>query len=511
MIDTPGIGDTDGMAQDNANLKNIVNAVAAIGTIHGIVLVHKECDTRLNPSTKYILQELRGLLPKEYVNNIVVMLTHSANQARADVLQTLKAMNFPHDRVYKFDNSCLPPVEIMRKYCDEDEINQFEAAWKKNQRSFDNFKKQMLELKPQNATRMKALHTSKFVLYQAGFHHSDLVTEIKDLEQIFIQETNNLMELKAAIEETKRYNTVETQEAARQATKKVPKVAKKMIPEAIKNIVKETVMIDKKVKLEQNKKATICLVCKSSCHYPCDLDEVKDNTDKGSYNLKSCHIFQHKATCGVCNHDFKYHAYKDYIYEKRPKIVNREEITYVDEEQERIEYVDMTETVVDVQTLQRVNQQMKDRYDQAVKDLNFIEADLRKIQLAKNNMSILKEKYLRMIAYLFKKINQDSMAGVNDYFEEYIAVNLQAARNDATLTARQREKTVKGFNQMLETYKNIKQAVFSTDARTNMPITQEETDHLKKVIKDIEDEEQAIYSQYVDAVMRSRNNIWRPN
>jgi len=511
LIDTPGIGDSEGMVQDDANLKSIVNAVAAIGTIHGIVLVHKECDTRLNPSTKYILQELRGLLPREYVNNIVVMLTHSSNQARADVLQTLKAMNFPNDRVYKFDNSCLPPVEIMKKYCGKDEITQFEYAWKKNQRSFDNFKTRMLELKPQNATRMKDLHTSKVVLYQAGFHLSNLVAEIKDVEQIFIEQTNNLMKLKEALEETKNYNTVETQEIERQVTKKVPKVVKKMIRKPIKNIVQETVMTDKIVKLKQNEKATICLECKKSCHYPCGLDEVNDNTDNGSYNLKSCHIFQHRNTCGVCNHDFKYHAHKDFIYEKKPKTVNKEEITYVDEEQEKIEYVDETETVVDVHTVQRVNQQMKDRYDKAVKDLQDAEAQLKKIEGAKNNLGKLKEKYLRMIAYLFKKINQDSMAGVNDFFEEYIAVNLQAARIDATLETKQREKTVKGFEQMLKTYRNIKQAVFSTDARTNLPITQEETDHLKKLIKDIENEEHTLYSQYVDAVMKSRNQICRSN
>jgi len=362
----------------------------------------------------------------------------------------------------------------------------------------------MLELKPQNATRMKDLHTSKVVLYQAGFHLSNLVAEIKDVEQIFIEQTNNLKLLKEAIEETKRYNTVETQEIERQVTKRVPIVVRKMVPKPIKNIVKETVMIDKKVKLDQNKMATICLVCKSSCHYPCGLDEVKDNTDKGSYNLKSCHIFQHKATCGVCNHDFKDHAHKDFIYEKKPKIVNREEITIVREEQEFTEYVDKTETVVDVQTVQRVNQQMKDRYDQAVKDGQDAEAQLRKIQGARDNLSVLKEKYLRMIAYLFKKINQESLAGVNDYFEEYIRVNLEATKNDATLAPKQRERTLKGLNQMLETYKNIKKAVFSTDARTNLPITQEETDHLKKLIKDIENEEHTLYSQYVDAVMKSR-------
>jgi len=503
LIDTPGIGDTDGKAQDNANLKNIVNAVAAIGTIHGIVLVHKESDTRLNPSTKYILQELRGKMPKEFADNIVVMITHSTFTGRADYMKSLKEMKIPTDKIFKFNNDCLTPVEIISKYCDKDVLEQLEENWNSNEKSFDEFKTQMLELKPQNATKMKDLHTNKIVLHKAGLHLTNLVTEINDVEQVFIEQTENLAKLKAAIEKTKEYNVVETQEVARQVTKKVPIVVKKIVQKAIIDTVQQTVEIYDKVKLQNGQKATICLECKSSCHVPCGLSELQSNDDDNTINFKSCHIFQHKDKCGSCDHSYKAHAHRNFVYQKKPKTVNIQNISYVDEEQEFTEYVYKTETVVDVQTVQRVNQQMKDRYDQAVKDLEFAEGQLKKIQGAKNNMSILKEKYLRMIAYLFRKINQDSMAGVNDYFQEYIAVNLQAARNDTNLTARQREKTVRGYTHMLETYKNIKQAVFSTDARTNMPITQEETDHLKKVIKEIEDEEQAIYDEYVNAVKLS--------
>ena len=63
LVDTPGLLDSDGIEKDKAHIKNIVNAVAALGDIHGVLLVHKGSDCREDPSLSYMIGEFKNMLP----------------------------------------------------------------------------------------------------------------------------------------------------------------------------------------------------------------------------------------------------------------------------------------------------------------------------------------------------------------------------------------------------------------------------------------------------------------
>lgn len=48
IVDTPGLGDTEGIKKDDENIKNIIASVQQLIEINGIVYVHKASDQRLD-------------------------------------------------------------------------------------------------------------------------------------------------------------------------------------------------------------------------------------------------------------------------------------------------------------------------------------------------------------------------------------------------------------------------------------------------------------------------------
>lgn len=79
LIDTPGIGDTRGVARDHENVKDILNTLESVDKIHTVLLLLKPNSARLGPVFDFCVTELLSHLHKETSKNIVFGCTNARN------------------------------------------------------------------------------------------------------------------------------------------------------------------------------------------------------------------------------------------------------------------------------------------------------------------------------------------------------------------------------------------------------------------------------------------------
>lgn len=77
IIDTPGIGDVRGIEQDKKNFEHIMNHISHLDEIHGICILLKPNNARLNVVFTFCIQELLTHLHKDAAKNIVFCFTNA--------------------------------------------------------------------------------------------------------------------------------------------------------------------------------------------------------------------------------------------------------------------------------------------------------------------------------------------------------------------------------------------------------------------------------------------------
>jgi hypothetical protein len=77
LIDTPGIGDTRGLDQDNKNMANILRVLRTYKTLHGVMILLKPNAARLTVMFRFCIKQLLTHLHKNAAKNIVFGFTNT--------------------------------------------------------------------------------------------------------------------------------------------------------------------------------------------------------------------------------------------------------------------------------------------------------------------------------------------------------------------------------------------------------------------------------------------------
>lgn len=77
LIDTPGIGDTRGIDQDELNCDDIFQRISRYDKIHAICFLLKPNDARVTAEFEFCIKELLSRLDKSATDNIVFIFTNS--------------------------------------------------------------------------------------------------------------------------------------------------------------------------------------------------------------------------------------------------------------------------------------------------------------------------------------------------------------------------------------------------------------------------------------------------
>ena len=99
LIDTPGVGDTRGLQQDQMNFEDILAHIGQFKEIHCICILLKPNNARITVTFEYCIKQLLSHLQKSASNNMVFVFTNSRStffrpgstaQALKQVLGTIR-------------------------------------------------------------------------------------------------------------------------------------------------------------------------------------------------------------------------------------------------------------------------------------------------------------------------------------------------------------------------------------------------------------------------------------
>ncbi|KAH9390425.1 hypothetical protein TYRP_023077 [Tyrophagus putrescentiae] len=217
LIDTPGIGDTDGVDQDKENFDKILSYLHMIKELHGIIILLKTTETRLTDFFKYCIAELLTQLHRDASKNIVFCFTFSrnshyrpgdaffmlekflSNELDKVDLELKSKVNcfFIDNEAYRFllakkSNYTFPP----------DQINDYKNSWKNSVEQTNLMLNFIANLKAHDLNNTISLNNSRKLIYQMAEPIVDLnalleanIAHIENKERELQDVTKNKLEL----------------------------------------------------------------------------------------------------------------------------------------------------------------------------------------------------------------------------------------------------------------------------------------------------------------------------
>jgi len=73
FMDTPGLGDIDGIEKDDEHIGKILSTVSKTPELNAIVLMIKGSDPRVSDRLKYVITKLMGIIPNMAQKNLLVL------------------------------------------------------------------------------------------------------------------------------------------------------------------------------------------------------------------------------------------------------------------------------------------------------------------------------------------------------------------------------------------------------------------------------------------------------
>ena len=156
IIDTPGFGDTSGIAQDKIIRDQIADTfMNKLNTINAICFVAQSSNARLTINQKYIFTSILDLFGKDVQENFVAMLTFCDGK-EPRIIDALQEKGSIFDKIiphikgnwyYKFNNSAIYSDDI------NDEFTQM--FWKLGMKSFQGFIDQLIKIPRKSLTQSK--------------------------------------------------------------------------------------------------------------------------------------------------------------------------------------------------------------------------------------------------------------------------------------------------------------------------------------------------------------------
>ncbi|XP_045569831.1 uncharacterized protein [Salmo salar] len=274
IIDTPGFGDTRGMAQDKLltqMLKDFLCNPLGIDHIDALCFVVQATLVRLSPSQRYIFDSILSIFGKDVAENILMLVTF-VDGKQIPVLEAIKAANLPCKKNkkglpthFKFNSSFVFSKET-ESSSEEDDSNDDHKAqcpdqWSSTFKEMKKFFQALESIESKDLTLTKKVLEERELLEKTLTHLTPQITaglsklsEIKSFKQCLENEDENMKQNKDFESEV-------------------------------------NVLQVKRSKLSQDF-ATNCKICNFTCHTCCFLP----NEDE----IKSCAVMDDDGNCTEC-------------------------------------------------------------------------------------------------------------------------------------------------------------------------------------------------------------------
>jgi hypothetical protein len=275
VLDTPGLGDTRGIDQDDKNVEKIITSVESFDGITCVLIVMNGTVPRLTLNVQNVIVRLQGFLPDVIMEHVIIVLTNVYRYAaNADLEKLLNLKSTIHP--FYMQNSAF---SIDPSKWDQQAMKCLQSDWEVSITELKNLIDLIdtFEVKSVEAfTDMKTLRNDiKTMMHKARL-------EVENIQKM----QDEIAGLQAGM---KGYED--------NITKNQDYIRKKIVP------VEELV--------DASYHSTICSECNHVCHDNCQLNETHT---KGDQTLSACACMEGTDQCkkcrGHCSYKLHYHAKK---------------------------------------------------------------------------------------------------------------------------------------------------------------------------------------------------------
>ncbi|KAL6103721.1 uncharacterized protein ACO6RY_13607 [Pungitius sinensis] len=274
VVDTPGFGDTRGIARDKEiteQIRRLFTSTDGVSEIDAVCFVTQASLARLTATQRYVFDSVLAIFGKDVAENIEMLVTF-ADGKQAPVLEAINLSGVPCPKNemglpvhFKFNNSALFADKRSSPDLDADDgDDDFDQMfWNMGAKSMERF---FLAL---NNMTTKSLLMTKEVLRE----RKCLETAVEGLQPQVKAGLAKLEEIKSTKEKIKEHETV-------------------MMSNENFEIEVEVIKPIKKVLTQKGEFITNCQKCSITCHYPC---AIADDSQK-----HGCAAMDPFGMCTVC-------------------------------------------------------------------------------------------------------------------------------------------------------------------------------------------------------------------
>ncbi|XP_076266775.1 uncharacterized protein LOC143200245 [Rhynchophorus ferrugineus] len=314
LIDTPGMGDTRGIEQDNLNCDNILNYISGIHELHAICYLCKPQLTRATVYFQYCVSQIMTRLHADACKNFIFIFTSckAEQYTPGETINLLKRMADEisakpahaklklDDNKFCFDNEAFRYLAAVKQGVQlkaevrSDAIRSWSKATEECWKLFDYITK----LKPHHVGITSAVNEARRVIYQLSKPMADIAELVQDNIRVLERHEQDLSIQSGSVQDLKRKLYIPTIKL---------EVTKLNQPTTVCADIKccDVYQIDSRNEYHY----------KTRCHEPCYLQNVKGEV-MGAPELMSCAAMQGGQTCKKCGCSYRVHMHVYYFTKK---------------------------------------------------------------------------------------------------------------------------------------------------------------------------------------------------
>uniref|UniRef100_A0A914IB85 G domain-containing protein n=1 Tax=Globodera rostochiensis TaxID=31243 RepID=A0A914IB85_GLORO len=424
LIDTPGIGDTGGVEEDNLNFQKTLSFISTLPELHAIFILRQSTPGMyMSMFFKYCINGLLTYLHKNAAENIFFMCTYArgSNYKMGKTREVLQAILNPieaahnvsiplhRNRIYCLDNEAFEHLCLIKKakvrYSEENMAN-FSESWTRAEQELQRMLKNVSALKPYRTWETVSLNKA----------HRTIVDLTYPLASISQKIQENLVRIKEHQEAISRGEQELTTAPIFETVQFVP-------------LQHQDIVCTAKCCTEEKRTAGGNFIkLYKKCQKQCYLENIQTPTMPDE-SLKKCWAFDGQDKCKVCGCDWSVH-----MYIRFDQMVVTNEL----DEAKRKLFVDKRDTL---STLESYRLQMLDE----------------------------REKIYSKAALFCSFLKTWALTPYNDSMEAYILLSIQdgerfVAETDGEADQKLYVEKLKGLRESLRLYKEQKELIDAANA-----------------------------------------------
>ncbi|KAL3441270.1 hypothetical protein BJX65DRAFT_313944 [Aspergillus insuetus] len=313
LIDTPGIGDTRGASRDKENMADILSFLQSYPKLHGILILLKPNDQKLDLMFKFCMQELLTHLHRDAAKNIAFGFTNTrgTNYQPGDSFGALNQLlskfsdvdiALRRHNVYCFDSESfrhLAARKLHGQLLGSPEENS--RSWQHSVEESKRLIKYFMDLEPHYVTSSINLYATRNCIVKLTEPMASIAQAIRGSMNLAEYEMRSLEQCKADRKKLEQHRKRKTVSISASPLDK-PKTTC-CHDDCVSHVGTGSKGSDEKEVLKT--------VYKSTCHSPCGLNGVKVDII-GNANLRGCAAMNSMGKCTVCGHDWQLHLHVKY-------------------------------------------------------------------------------------------------------------------------------------------------------------------------------------------------------